>query len=92
MDTFVPSNSPGAESALVSVRVLGADDGIRTRDPHLGKVPREALRTCIDEPIWSLSRAFTFPCNPALSRRFSVVDGTSMGPLVHVAGLILGPA
>jgi hypothetical protein len=38
MDTFVPSNSPGAESALVNVRVLGADDGIRTRDPHLGKV------------------------------------------------------
>ena len=26
------------ETPLVSDRVLGADDGIRTRDPHLGKV------------------------------------------------------
>jgi hypothetical protein len=26
------------EKPLVSSRALGADDGIRTRDPHLGKV------------------------------------------------------
>ena len=31
------SHSCGEETPLVSDRVLGADDGIRTRDPHLGK-------------------------------------------------------
>ena len=38
MDKFGSVKSAGAESPLVSDRFSGADDGIRTRDPHLGKV------------------------------------------------------
>jgi hypothetical protein len=29
---------PVGDKQATDVRVLGADDGIRTRDPHLGKV------------------------------------------------------
>jgi hypothetical protein len=32
------ADSRSEEKALVSDRFRGADDGIRTRDPHLGKV------------------------------------------------------
>jgi hypothetical protein len=70
--------------SLVSGRSPGADDGIRTRDPHLGKVPGTALLTCGDGAIWHLSSAFSIPCNPVVSRRFSVVDGTPTGPLLQL--------
>ena len=42
MPDFAPDASPGRESATpekaADLHFLGADDGIRTRDPHLGKV------------------------------------------------------
>jgi hypothetical protein len=33
-----PRRSPSQANAQISMRKLGADDAIRTRDPHLGKV------------------------------------------------------
>ncbi len=33
-------NTPTAPSTAVELVLLGAEDGIRTRDPHLGKVNR----------------------------------------------------
>jgi hypothetical protein len=39
-----------------------------------------ALPTCGDGAICPLSSAFSFPCDPAVSRRFSVVDGIPTGP------------
>jgi hypothetical protein len=32
-----PKHMPGREKPLASQGFRGADDGIRTRDPHLGK-------------------------------------------------------
>ena len=58
---------------------LGADDGTRTRDPHLGNVAGAGLRTCGDGPIPCQQGVF-FLCNPIISRRFPVVDGTPTGP------------
>ena len=50
----------------------GGDDGIRTRDPHLGKLPRTSSRTCDDATddatSWSVSRAFSFRAFPGRSR------------------------
>jgi hypothetical protein len=41
--------APGGASAFTLVsEPLGADDGIRTRDPTLGKVARGGLATCHD--------------------------------------------
>jgi RNA polymerase sigma-70 factor, ECF subfamily len=74
----------GAESEAklqVGIPTSGADDGIRTRDPHLGKVPWAGSLTCSDCPIPPVSSTFWFPCNPTVSRRFPVVDGTPTGPL-----------
>jgi hypothetical protein len=68
--------------ALVRTSISGADDGIRTRDPHLGKVPRAAFRTCGDETICRLSRALSVSCNPVIPRCFPVADGTPTGPLL----------
>ena len=62
----------------------GADDGIRTRDPHLGKVPGAGSLTCDVAPILPVSSGFSFACNVVVSRRFSIVDGTPTGPLVYV--------
>jgi hypothetical protein len=64
----------------------GADDGIRTRDPHLGKVARTGSLTCGDGSIRSMNRAFSFSCNPDGSRRFPVGDGTPTGPLTQTWG------
>ena len=58
----------------------GADDGIRTRDPHLGKVPGPASGTCGDVLICAVRRAFWFSWNPVSSRRYPVIDGTPTGP------------
>jgi hypothetical protein len=41
------------------------------------------LVTCGDGAICTLSSAFSIPCNPVVSRRFSVVDGTPTGPLLQ---------
>jgi energy-coupling factor transporter ATP-binding protein EcfA2 len=71
---------------LVSVPVRGADDGIRTRDPHLGKVAGTGSVTCGDGSIRSMNRAFSFSCNPVGSRRFPVGDGTPTGPLTQSQG------
>jgi hypothetical protein len=38
MDKLEPGSLTVAETALVTSAFSGADDGIRTRDPHLGKV------------------------------------------------------
>jgi hypothetical protein len=71
----------GAESALVSGSGPGADDGIRTRDPHLGKVAEPSALTCGDGPIWLVSWAFSFACNEVISRRCLVAHGTRRDPL-----------
>jgi hypothetical protein len=42
------------------------------------------LVTCGDGAICTLSSAFSIPCNPVVSRRFSVVDGTPTGPLLQL--------
>ena len=57
----------------------GADDGIRTRDPHLGKVPWTGSVTCGDGRIWAVNRVFSVSCNRDGSRRFPFVDGTPTG-------------
>jgi hypothetical protein len=75
----------GAEGALRSAALTcdfpRADDGIRTRDPHLGKVAGPGLLTCGDGPICPVGRALSFLSNPVILRRFSVVHGTPTGPL-----------
>jgi hypothetical protein len=60
----------------------GADDGIRTRDPHLGKVAGPGLLTCVDILIWLATWAFSFACNGVVSRRCAVAHGTPTGPLM----------
>jgi hypothetical protein len=42
----------------VSASFVGADDGIRTRDPHLGKVAKMVLLTCGEAARAPLSRDF----------------------------------
>ena len=59
----------------------GADDGTRTRDPHLGKVRRAESLTCGNGQIYSVSWGLSFPCNPVISRCFPFADGTPTGPL-----------
>jgi hypothetical protein len=59
-----------------------ADDGIRTRDPHLGKVAGTGPLTCGDPTIWPASWAFSFACNGVVSRHSAVVYGTPTGPLL----------
>jgi hypothetical protein len=74
-------------SFIDDLRFFGADDGIRTRDPHLGKVPATGSVTCGDGPTWRVSTAFSSSCNPTVSRRFSVVDGTPTGPRRSLGGM-----
>ena len=57
-----------------------ADDGIRTRDPHLGKVEGTGLLTCCVAPMWPVTCPFAFACNVVVSRRCAVVHGTPTGP------------
>jgi hypothetical protein len=56
-------------TALLLVRgsFSGADDGIRTRDPHLGKVPEPGSLTCGDVTIWPVSSVISFACNGVVS-------------------------
>jgi hypothetical protein len=61
----------------------GADDGIRTRDPHLGKVPGTGSVTWGDGRIRPVKRALSFSCNRDGSRRFPFGDGTPTGPLAQ---------
>jgi hypothetical protein len=42
--------------------------------------------TCDDGATQRVSRAFSFPCHPVVSRPFSVVDGTPTGPLTQSCG------
>jgi hypothetical protein len=76
------ADSRRAETALVRGAFSGADDGIRTRDPHLGKVARPGPLTCDVVAISPVSSAFSFACNPVASRRFPVIHGTPTGPLI----------
>jgi hypothetical protein len=59
-----PRDSFPEEKPLVNGPFNGADDGTRTRDPHLGNVARAGLLTCGDGPICPVRRAFSFPSNP----------------------------
>jgi hypothetical protein len=72
-------------TALLLVRgsFSGADDGIRTRDPHFGKVAGLASLTGGVAPTCSVSCVFSFACNAVVSGRCAFVHGTPTGPLRH---------
>jgi len=62
----------------------GADDGIRTRDPHLGKVARPGCLTCAFASNCTGTRTFAFALNAVDPRRCAVVHGTPTGPQMPV--------
>jgi hypothetical protein len=57
----------------------GADDGIRTRDPHLGKVGKAHPATCAYAAKRRLTCGLSYPQNPDVSRRYPVRRGTDAG-------------
>ena len=57
----------------------GADDGIRTRDPHLGKVGRGRSATSDDRPKTRSDLRISYSTLGVDSRRFAVVCGTDAG-------------
>ncbi len=57
----------------------GADDGIRTRDPHLGKVAGLDPATCNDTRIGSSTCGYACSVLLNVFRRYSVRRGTSAG-------------
>ena len=69
-----------AESALVTGTFFGADDGIRTRDPHLGKVAGTGPSDLLRRPNRTLTCASMFVCNAIVTRCCPVVHGTPTGP------------
>ena len=55
---FLDGTAPQGQQVLASRRyVLGADDGIRTRDPHLGKAAKAVHLVLIRPVNWSFVRA-----------------------------------
>jgi hypothetical protein len=82
MDKLEPGSLTVAETALVTSAFSGADDGIRTRDPHLGKkkVADPSSLTCGVAPIQPVSCVFSFACNWVVSRCCGLVHGTPTGP------------
>ena len=62
---FLDGTAPQGQQVLASRRyVLGADDGIRTRDPHLGKAAR-AVRLVLLRPLsWAFVRLVVRPDPP----------------------------
>ena len=57
----------------------GADDGIRTRDPHLGKVARGGSATSDDRSKTRSDLRTSYSTVVVDSRRFAVVCGTDAG-------------
>ena len=67
--TWITENRGGPAACRDGIRRLRADDGIRTRDPHLGKVMRYQLRYVrvpADRPVHSRQgeRAFRTVADP----------------------------
>ena len=60
---------------------IGADDGIRTRDPTLARSLRRILMTYGDAAIWPASWESSFACDWVSSRHHAVAHGTPTGPL-----------
>jgi hypothetical protein len=58
---------------------LGADDGIRTREPHLGKVVMAQPVTCSNALKVYLTCAFACSMQLIASCRYPVVRGTDAG-------------
>ena len=58
------------ETRPTDLRLLGADDGIRTRDPHLGKVPEGQPLTCTVALILPLTSGKDHRHVPADTGRF----------------------
>jgi hypothetical protein len=71
-----PWNAPRDPRGSLGIR---ADDGIRTRDPHLGKVVEAGSGTCRDKPAAPSDRRFRFSLLPFVSRRFAAFRGTAAG-------------
>jgi hypothetical protein len=66
----------GADRVAAGQKLFGADEGIRTRDPHLGKVPGAAVQTCDNRPIHFVSRRFHSRATPS----FRVTSRSLTGP------------
>jgi hypothetical protein len=69
------------EGPALTSSFSGADDGTRTRDPHLGKVAGAAFVTCVLAFIYPVTCTFAFSCDGVVSHRCAVVHGTPTGPL-----------
>jgi hypothetical protein len=70
------------------LRFFRADDGIRTRDPHLGKVANVVPPTCAEAAKVSVSRAFGSRRHSSIAHGFPFSDGRKTGSKARTTGTL----